>query len=78
MEVYIVKRYRYGSRRDRDAAKERDERAGETGEKGIRGQKSEIGSQRSEVLNIEPQNKKPQNDEVITSIFEIRCSTFCG
>jgi hypothetical protein len=30
------------------------------------------------VLNIEEQNKKPQNDEVITSIFEIPCSTFCG
>jgi hypothetical protein len=30
------------------------------------------------VLNIEQQNKEPQNDEVITSIFEIPCSTFCG
>ena len=30
------------------------------------------------AMNIEPQNKKPQNDEVITSIFEIPCSTFCG
>ena len=31
-----------------------------------------------EVLNIEQQNKEPQNDEVITSIFEIPCSIFCG
>ena len=30
------------------------------------------------VLNIEQQNKKPQNDEVITSIFEIPCSILCG
>ena len=30
------------------------------------------------VLNIEQQNKEPQNDELITSIFEIPCSTFCG
>jgi hypothetical protein len=30
------------------------------------------------VLNIEQQNKEPQNDEVITSIFEISCSAFCG
>ena len=30
------------------------------------------------TLNIEPQNKKPQNDEVITAIFEIPCSIFCG
>jgi hypothetical protein len=29
-------------------------------------------------LNIEQQNKEPQNDEVITSIFEIPCSIFCG
>jgi hypothetical protein len=28
--------------------------------------------------NIEQQNKEPQNDEVITSIFEIPCWTFCG
>jgi hypothetical protein len=30
------------------------------------------------ALNIEQQNKEPQNDEVITSIFEIPCSIFCG
>jgi len=29
-------------------------------------------------MNIEQQNKEPQNDEVITSIFEIPCSAFCG
>ena len=29
-------------------------------------------------LNIERQNKEPQNDEVVTSIFEIPCSIFCG
>ena len=56
----------------------------------VRGQRSEVRSQRSEVrsqridyrwfkvLNIERQNKEPQNDEAITSIFEIPCSTFCG
>jgi len=32
----------------------------------------------NKVLNIEPQNKKPQNIEVITSIFEISGSIFCG
>jgi hypothetical protein len=31
VEVYIVKRYRYGSKKDREDAKERDERSGETG-----------------------------------------------
>jgi hypothetical protein len=30
------------------------------------------------LLNIEQHNKEPQNDEVITSIFEIPCSIFCG
>jgi hypothetical protein len=45
---------------------------------GERGQRSEIGGQTKEILNIEQQNKKPQNDEVIASIFEIPCSTFCG
>ncbi|MEJ2428975.1 MAG: hypothetical protein P8075_08670 [Deltaproteobacteria bacterium] len=30
------------------------------------------------VLNIEQQIKEPQSDEVVTSIFEIPCSTFCG
>jgi hypothetical protein len=36
-------------------------------------------NQMSKVLNIEPQNKKPQNDEVITSIFPPEAdSTFCG
>jgi hypothetical protein len=29
-------------------------------------------------LNIEQQNKESQIDEVITSIFEILCSIFCG
>ena len=27
---------------------------------------------------VEQQNKEPQNDQVVTSIFEIPCSTFCG
>ena len=45
--------------------------------------RSEVRSQTTEdrwfkALNIEPQNKEPQNDEVITSIFEIPCSIFCG
>jgi hypothetical protein len=45
--------------------------------------RTEVGSQRSDyrlfkLLNIEQQNKKPQNDELITSIFEIPCSIFCG
>ena len=30
------------------------------------------------LLNTEQQNKEPQNDEVITSIFEIPYSIFCG
>ena len=31
------------------------------------------------VVNIEPQNKEPQNDEVITSIFPPEAdSIFCG
>jgi len=30
------------------------------------------------VLNIEQQNKEPQNDEVVISICEIPCSIFCG
>ena len=47
------------------------------------GESLEDGGQTAEdrsfkLLNIEQQNKKPQNDEVITSIFEIPCSTFCG
>jgi hypothetical protein len=37
-----------------------------------------IEDRRFELLNIEQQNKEPQNDEVITSIFEIPCSIFCG
>jgi hypothetical protein len=48
----------------------------ETGETGIRGRKSD--DRWFKALNIEPQNKEPQNDEVITSIFEIPCSIFCG
>jgi hypothetical protein len=44
---------------------------------------SEVSGQTTEgrwfkVVNIEQQNKEPQNDEVITSIFEIPCSIFCG
>jgi hypothetical protein len=27
---------------------------------------------------VELQNREPQNDEVVTSIFEIPCSIFCG
>jgi hypothetical protein len=42
----------------------------------VKGKKSEV--RWFEVLNIEQQNKEPQNDEVITSIFEIPCSIFCG
>jgi len=50
---------------------------------GAGSKKSEVGGQKSDgrwfkVLNIEQQNKEPQNDEVITSIFEIPCLTFCG
>jgi hypothetical protein len=30
------------------------------------------------LLNIELQNNEPQNDEVITSIFETPCSIFYG
>ena len=33
---------------------------------------------RFKPLNIEQQNNEPQNDEVITSIFEIPCSIFYG
>jgi hypothetical protein len=29
-------------------------------------------------VNIEQQNKKPQNDEGITSLFDTPCSIFCG
>jgi len=45
-------------------------------ESGVRGQRTD--DRWFKVLNIEQQNKEPQNDEVITSIFEIPCSTFCG
>jgi hypothetical protein len=54
------------------------------GTKELRSQRSEIRRQMTEgrwfkVLNIEQQNKKPQNDEVITSIFPPAAdSTFCG
>ena len=53
------------------------------GTKTQRSRRPEVIDQRSDdrwfkVLNIEQQNKKPQNDEVMTSIFEISCSTFCG
>ena len=56
----------------------------------IRGQRSEVRDQRNDdggqrtddrwfkLLNIEQQNKEPQNDEVVTSIFDIPCSIFCG
>ena len=33
---------------------------------------------RFKILNIEQQNKEPQNHEVITSTFGIPCSIFCG
>jgi hypothetical protein len=68
----------------------RQSRPKELGTKHQGAEKSEVGGQQSEergqttdhrlfkLLNIEQQNKKPQNDEVITSIFEIPCSTFCG
>jgi hypothetical protein len=46
------------------------------GETAMRGQRTD--DRWFKVLNIEQQNKEPQNDEVITSIFEIPCSTFCG
>jgi len=42
----------------------------------VRGQTTE--DKFFKVLNIEQQNKEPQNEEVITSAFEIPCSTFCG
>jgi hypothetical protein len=42
----------------------------------MRGQRTDDRS--IKALNIEQQNKKPQNDEVITSMFEIPCSIFCG
>jgi hypothetical protein len=46
-------------------------------------QKSEVRDRKSDdrwfkVVNIEQQNKEPQNVEVITSIFDIPCSIFCG
>ena len=50
----------------------------------VGGQRSEVRSQRLEgrsyqTLNIEQQNKEPQNDEVITSIFPPEAdSIFCG
>ena len=48
-----------------------------------REQKSEIRGQKSDgrgfkILNMEQQNKEPHNAEVITSIFDISCSIFCG
>ena len=43
----------------------------------VRGQGSEVS--RCQILNIEQQNKEPQNDEVITSIFPPEAdSIFCG
>jgi hypothetical protein len=52
-------------------------------DEGDEDERSEVGGQRTDYrwlkeLNVEQQNKEPQNDEVITSIFEIPCSTFCG
>jgi len=44
----------------------------------VRDQKTEDRGQMVKALNIEQQNKKPQNDEVITSIFQIACSIFFG
>jgi len=50
--------------------------AGRRGEMAMRGQRTD--DSWFKVLNIEQQNKEPQNDEASTSIFEIPCSTFCG
>jgi hypothetical protein len=52
------------------------------GEK-TRGRRSEVRGRKSEdrsfkALNIEQQNKEPQNDEVVTSIFKIPCLIFYG
>jgi hypothetical protein len=52
-------------------------------EHGAKGERPEVRGQRTEdrgfkLLNFEQQNEEPQNDEVITSIFEIPCSIFCG
>jgi hypothetical protein len=44
----------------------------------IRGQKSEDRPQVVQRTEYAQQNKEPQNYEVIASIFEIPCSTFCG
>jgi hypothetical protein len=41
-----------------------------------RGQTTEDGGQMTDEYRIS--NKKPQNDEVIPSTFEIPCSIFCG
>jgi hypothetical protein len=51
---------------------------GETSETRIRFQRSEVRDQRTEDRWFETANIEPQNDDVITSIFEIPCSTFCG
>ena len=58
---------------------------GRRGERVSRGEKSEVVSRRSEdrlqmvaSTECQQQNKEQQNDEVITSIFDIPCSIFCG
>ena len=72
-----------GTRRARQEVEVDAAGRGRNGEAVIRCQMSEDRGQTTEdkffkVLNIEQQNKEPQNDEVITSIFEIPYSTFCG
>ena len=37
-----------------------------------------LSEQAPDGRKVEQQNKEPQNDEVITSIFEIPSSPFCG
>jgi hypothetical protein len=44
----------------------------------LRGWSQRLDGRGFKLKNIEQQNKEPQNDEVITSIFEIPCSIFCG
>jgi hypothetical protein len=41
-------------------------------------QRSEVGGQTTDDRSFKVVNIEPQNDEVITSIFEIPCSIFCG
>jgi hypothetical protein len=64
--------------RDGRDEEERDQRSEVGGQKtDDRGRTTE--DRRFKVLNIEQQNKEPQNDEVITSIFPPEAdSIFCG